>query len=437
MSLGNGNPKYGDKGSNFSYEYAVLKLLNAIKDNSGGGGGGGDASAANQQTQITEALAANTELTAIKTAIETFDAQNGADLTSLISAFNTFANQNNIDIVDVKAAIQTFDAQNGTDLSAILTALQNGDQLANIRSNTAKDGSGTALYPLLDADGHLQVDVLSGGAGGASNVIDSNNSTATPLGAGAVFTGTGTDVSAYNSVTIQLFADQDSAADGMSFQFSPDNVNWDEQNDYNLEITVSETRRFQFPVTAQYFRVVYTNGGVAQTAFRVQTILHTSDVLTSIHRLDTGLTNDRSVTVTKSVIAGETSAGGGAFVNVKVAPSGSLETNASQDTHDNLNANANIQVGDVDVSGANPVPTTMASTTITPNLVRATSAGTIAAGARSFSIANIGAADADILGGTNNLKVGEVVNFDAGLNNTYGSVAYDATGTELLITYNN
>lgn len=29
---------------------------------------------------------------------------------------------------------------------------------------------------------------------------------------------------------------------------------------------------------------------------------------------------------------------------------------ASQDTHDDLNVNANIQVGDVDVSGANPVP---------------------------------------------------------------------------------
>ena len=174
MSLGNGNPKYGDKGSNFNYEYAVLKLLNAIKANGGGGGpgGGGDASAANQQTQITEALAANTQLVAIKTAIETFDSQNGADLTSLISAFNTFANQNNIDIVDVKAAIQTFDAQNGTDLAAILTALQNGDQLANIRSNTAKDGSGTALYPLLDADGHLQVDILSGGGGGDASAAN-------------------------------------------------------------------------------------------------------------------------------------------------------------------------------------------------------------------------------------------------------------------------
>lgn len=34
-----------------------------------------------------------------------------------------------------------------------------------IWSNTVKDGSGTAYQPLVDADGHLQVDVLSGGDG--------------------------------------------------------------------------------------------------------------------------------------------------------------------------------------------------------------------------------------------------------------------------------
>ncbi len=194
-----------------------------------------------------------------------------------------------------------------------------------------------------------------------ANVIDSNNSTSTPLGIGGIFTGIGTDVGSFNSVTIQLFADVDSATDGMCFQFSTDGTNWDDSNDYNLDVSLSNARRFQFPVTAQYFRVKYENGNVSQTQFRVQTILHNSDVLTSIHRLDTGLTNDRSVTVTKSVIAGETSAGGGAFVNVKVSPSGSLEVNSNQDTHDNLNANANLQVGDVDVSVSNPVPVNISS----------------------------------------------------------------------------
>ena len=73
--------------------------------------------------------------------------------------------------------------------------------------------------------------------------------------------------------------------------------------------------------------------------------------------------------------------------------------------------------------------------TVTPNIIRATGAGSIPAGAYSFSVANIGSADGILLGQT--IKPSEIINFDAGsLNNVYGDVVYDATGTELLITYN-
>lgn len=75
------------------------------------------------------------------------------------------------------------------------------------------------------------------------------------------------------------------------------------------------------------------------------------------------------------------------------------------------------------------------SITITPSIIRATGAGTITAGAYSFSVANVGSLSGLLLGVT--IKPGEVINFDAGsLNNTYGAVSYDGTGTELLITVN-
>lgn len=77
------------------------------------------------------------------------------------------------------------------------------------------------------------------------------------------------------------------------------------------------------------------------------------------------------------------------------------------------------------------------SVTRTPVLLRATGAGTIAPLVYDFSVSNVGSANGTILGGT--IKPGETLNFAAGaLNNSYaaGTIAYDGTGTELVIIYN-
>ena len=54
-----------------------------------------------------------------------------------------------------------------------------GTVTSKIKSNTAKDGAGTDYSPLLDADGHLQVDVLSGGAGGTEYTEGDTDATIT------------------------------------------------------------------------------------------------------------------------------------------------------------------------------------------------------------------------------------------------------------------
>lgn len=77
------------------------------------------------------------------------------------------------------------------------------------------------------------------------------------------------------------------------------------------------------------------------------------------------------------------------------------------------------------------------STTRTPVLLRATGSGTIAPLVYDFSVSNVGSANGTVLGGT--IKPGETLNFGAGaLNNSYaaGTIAYDGTGTELVIIYN-
>jgi hypothetical protein len=154
--------------------------------------------------------------------------------------------------------------------------------------------------------------------------LSTDNSTTAQLGIDAVYTGTGEDVLGYAQVTISIYSDVDSAASGMQFQWSQDNSNWDDSYDFTLDFSSSPARRFQFPVCARYFRVKYTNGGTGTAQFRVQTILHRGNVLTSIHRIGGTLTGDRSCQVVKASIVGETTGGGGGYVNVKVEPSGAL-----------------------------------------------------------------------------------------------------------------
>ena len=211
--------------------------------------------------------------------------------------------------------------------------------LVNLGSNNDVSGTVTAnLGTIADVATQTTLSTVAGDTTSLdakilASMIDTNNTTATPLGGDAVYTGTATDVIGYASIAVLVVADVDSTTDGMQFQFCPDSsfaaANTDSYN-FTLDASDSNQRRFQFPVTARYFRVVYTNESGAQSNFDVQTILHRHNILTSIHRVGNALTTDRSAQLVKAVVAGETTAGGGAMVNVKVNPSGTLEVNANQ-----------------------------------------------------------------------------------------------------------
>lgn len=73
----------------------------------------------------------------------------------------------------------------------------------------------------------------------------------------------------------------------------------------------------------------------------------------------------------------------------------------------------------------------------TPGIIRPNGNGDLNLFAPTFysvSVANVGAANGTVLGVT--IQPGEVLNFSAdALNNFFTSFAYDATGTEFIITY--
>lgn len=160
------------------------------------------------------------------------------------------------------------------------------------------------------------------------NEVDSGNSSATPLGISGVFTGTGIDVLDHAAITVQVWADEDSAADGMQFQFSIDGTNWDVEHLHTLT-AADGGRIFTFSAHSQFFRLIYTNGTTGQGAFRLETLLHHVSPITTIHRLVDAVSPDESSTLQKSAIIAQ-AAGSGDFVPVQSTAAGNLKSSVEE-----------------------------------------------------------------------------------------------------------
>lgn len=146
-------------------------------------------------------------------------------------------------------------------------------------------------------DGTLDSTTKIGGANSLpvslGSLTSTVNSSSTALLANGVFTGTSEDVSQYSSVNVFVFASHASATDGLSMQFSVDGTNWDNTDVYTIPATTGKT--FSIQVVARFFRVVYTNGATAQSAFRMQTIHHYVMQLGSSIRPQDGRGNDNDM----------------------------------------------------------------------------------------------------------------------------------------------
>jgi len=137
-------------------------------------------------------------------------------------------------------------------------------------------------------------------------VLSTLNSTTSNLGANGVFTGTAEEILDYAMIGIQIYTDQASATLGFRPQYSTDATNWDDGDAYTMSAqTAGNGKFFTFPPQARYYRIVYTNGAVAQTMFRLQTIFHRNPVKTSSHRIDDILDTENDAELTKSIITGK------------------------------------------------------------------------------------------------------------------------------------
>lgn len=180
-----------------------------------------------------------------------------------------------------------------------------------------------------------------------TGVVSSLNSTASPLGANATFTGASEEVTDYSFIGIQVFADQASASLGFKPQYSADGTNWDDGDAYNIPAAAAGNGKFfTFPPQARFYRVVYSNGTVAQTMFRLQTIFHRTPIKTSSHRIDDLIDAENDAELTKAIITGKRV--DGQFDTLRQSNNNELR---NADILDNSGTNGTINVGTTAIAG--------------------------------------------------------------------------------------
>lgn len=162
------------------------------------------------------------------------------------------------------------------DVGVMFLAVRNDDGAVLAGSN------GDYVPITTDSSGAVRIDL--------NGTVSANNSSSATLTGNSVFTGTSDDCLIYNEVRISVFSDQASATNGLSIQQSMNNTNWDITDTYTIAASTSAT--YSVPRQARYIRIVYTNGSVNQTTFRLQTILNRMGTSAQSQRASDGYTNE-------------------------------------------------------------------------------------------------------------------------------------------------
>jgi hypothetical protein len=166
-------------------------------------------------------------------------------------------------------------------------------------------------------------------ASALTTVADAGNSTLVTLAGGGNFTGAAFDLTNYASWSVSVFSDKASSANGFTIEWSEDNVNWGAA-DVTTYVS-AQTNMASFGHKARYVRINYTNGGVGQVTFRVYAWAHPF-VRQTRKFVGNALEDTDTAQIVISSLQGHTTAGGGAWVPVKVNPSGALTADVTQAT---------------------------------------------------------------------------------------------------------
>jgi len=208
-------------------------------------------------------------------------------------------------------------------------------------------GDGVFIYPkvikIIGDDGTIIDAIPVNSHNGLVTVspahISTDNSTTTPLTNAGVYTGTWEDITNFGIIIITVYADKASATDGLMVEFSSDGTNVDSSDVFTIPATTGKT--FSFQCATKYFRVKYTNGAVAQTEFRLQTILKPYYVKPSSHRVADGISAQDDAELVKAVLTGKQPSGD--FTNFQATTAGNFKVSL-EEIENVISSNGNSQL---------------------------------------------------------------------------------------------
>lgn len=244
--------------------------------------------------------------------------------------------------------------------------------------------SGTPNVNIISGSVQMTAGTITGGTVDTTSnaVVSGTASTTTTLAAGGTWTGGTIDLLPYNTIRLSAYSDVDSASNGLKLRYSNDGTNWDITRQTTLIGSVGVYAAFNR--VARYFSPQYINGAGSQTAFRLQTVLTPNSPEFTRRFLSEVPVSSNAGIITQSNIFGTSTAGGGAFVQVKVSPSGAMQvggavdiTSGTQQTLGTVGVVSNLTNGSIVVTNGTIAPHAITAATITAGTLTNLVSGTI------------------------------------------------------------
>jgi hypothetical protein len=187
-----------------------------------------------------------------------------------------------------------------------------------------------------------------------------SNSSSTPLAGGAEFTGAWHDFNGYAELTVSVYADKDSATNGLIIEHSNDETESKVVKDTDtFSVYANAGTPFRITPGFKYVRVRYINGAVAQTKFSLQSVFRVFMTAGSTHRADESIKDNSDAPLSINVLKLK-KPNANEWVSAQATTSGNFKVSIEE-----YESGANPVRTDIEGGGAVTIGTTAVNLTFT------------------------------------------------------------------------